>query len=263
MQDTLHHRELGGDGRPPLIILHGMLGSSRNWVAAGRDLAEHFRVHALDLPNHGESPHLAQAGYPEIAGAVRDWATRHLNAEARPLLLGHSLGGKVAMRYAASWPDRIRALVVADIAPRDYAPHYRREVEALRALDLQGLRNRQQAEEKLTPEIPDLAMRRFLLTNLVRGEDKGFAWQCNLEGIERHLERWARTPLSGNEQYGGPALFLKGERSGFVRPGDQKAIHRHFPKARIMTISAAGHNVHVENRSAFVEAVLAFIEGVE
>lgn len=244
---------MGGAGKPPLVILHGILGSSRNWAGAGPRLAEHFEVHALDLPSHGQSPHMDAMTFETMAQQVAKWIDA---CDLGPvILLGHSLGGKVAMTLASISPDWLVRLIIADIAPRDYSPHSLEAIEAMLALDLSALQSRKEAEDGLRQRVPDLGLRRFLLTNLVRGEDQQFRWQANLEAIHQSLSGLGRNPMAQRLPHTGPALFLKGEHSDFVRDRDDAVILQYFPQATIHTIAAAGHNLHFDNLPAFVEAV--------
>ncbi|HVW20328.1 MAG TPA: alpha/beta fold hydrolase [Opitutaceae bacterium] len=253
----LNFRDLGGEGKPPLVILHGILGSSRNWQSAGRDLAAGNHVLALDLRNHGGSPHAAGAGYEAMMGDVLAWL------EARGLgriaLMGHSMGGKVAMLLACRNPERVERLVVVDIAPKDYSGAGRhREFAAMNALDLTRLRSRADAERELEAAEPDWAMRKFLTTNLDRDEAGRWRWTVNLPVLTAALRELEGNPLGAGERYAGPALFILGGRSRYVAPGEHALITAHFPAARIETL-AAGHNPHMEDREAFVRAAAAFL----
>jgi pimeloyl-ACP methyl ester carboxylesterase len=250
----LRHRDLGGGGEPPLVILHGLLGSSRNWQTAGRDLAGRRRVYALDLRNHGLSPHADEMSYASMAADVVAWLdARGLGAVE---LMGHSMGGKVAMVVACREPGRVGRLVVVDISPRPYSwPERRAEFAAMNALDLGSLRSRAQAEEGFGERVPDWAMRKFLATNLERVEGGGWRWIINLPAISGALGELERNPLAPGERYGGPAHFIAGGRSDYVRAEDHAAIRAHFPAARITVLAQCGHNPHMEAREAFVEAV--------
>jgi esterase len=256
----LHFRDLGGAGRPPLVILHGILGSSRNWQSAGKDLAERAHVFALDLRNHGASPHGADAGYAAMTADVLGWlAARGL---ARVTLLGHSLGGKVAMRLACRRPDAVERLIVVDIAPKDYAGAGRhREFAAMNALDLAPLRSRAEAERRLEAAVPDWALRKFLTTNLDRDEAGRWRWTVNLPVLTAALRELEGNPLDASDRYGGPTLFVLGGRSPYVAPGEHGLITAHFPAARIETIPESGHNPHLEARAAFGRIVADFLGG--
>lgn len=252
---SLHYRYFGGEGHPPLVILHGLLGSSRNWQAAGRDIAEHFEVFAVDLRGHGDSPHDPDLSFEACAAdALAFLDERGLE---KAVLCGHSFGGKIALRAATNAPERVPGLIVADIAPRAYAPHYKEEIDALLALDLDSLKNRSEAEKAVAEQIPDLGFRRFLLTNLARDEESGYRWQCDLERIREGLESLRGNSLGEEEAFEGPALFVIGGQSGFVRAEDAEIIRHHCPNARCVTLEKAGHNVHADDREGFVRAVAA------
>lgn len=252
----LHHRELGGAGRPPLILLHGFLGSSRNWQTAGAGLAEHYHVWALDLRNHGRSPHAPEMDYPTLAGDVLEWmAARGM---ARASLLGHSLGGKVAMWFACREPARVERLVVVDIAPKDYPGRAQRaEIAAMRELRLDGLRSRAEAELRFESRVESWAMRKFLATNLERDENGQWRWIVNLPALAAAQAALVANPLGAQDRFEGPALFVLGGKSRFVDPEDHELIRRHFPRAAIAVIPGAGHNPHLEAREEFVRLVAA------
>ncbi len=257
---TLFHRDLGGAGQPPLVILHGMLGSSRNWQTAGRDLAGRFHVRALDLRNHGESPHAADMTYENMMADVIEW----LDAQklTQVTLLGHSMGGKVAMLMACRHPERVAGLVVLDMAPKDYhwAPSREGKFAAMNALDLTGLASRAAAEKALEERISDWATRKFLLTNLERTSDGHWKWMINLPVITAAVPMLEANPLDRADQFIGPTLFIAGAKSPYVKPEDHAAIMAHFPQARIETMANAGHNPHIEAREAFVALVMAAIQ---
>jgi esterase len=251
----LFSRDLGGAGRPPLVLLHGMLGSSRNWQTAGRDLAEKCHVFALDLRNHGRSPHAAEMTYAAMAADVIAWLDAH--GLARVTLLGHSMGGKVAMLLACRHPERVAALLVVDIAPKGYFwPAHRVEFAALNALDLASLPSRAAADRQLETQISHWGMRKFLLTNLEQTAAGHWRWSINLPVLTAALAAMEANPLGPGDRFAGAALFITGDRSPYVAPGDHAAIREKFPAARIVTLPA-GHNPHTEAREAFVALVLA------
>jgi len=254
---ALVSRDLGGEGKPPLVILHGMLGSSRNWQVAGRELSADFHVMALDLRNHGGSPHAEPMTYEAMMADVLAWlGSRGLG---RITLLGHSMGGKLAMLIACRQPPLIERLVVVDIAPLDYNwPGRRGEFEAMNELDLDHLKSRGEAEKQMEGLVPELALRKFLLTNLERTNSGGWKWVINLPVLTAALPELERTPLRPEDRYNGPALFISGAKSDYVGPAAHDAILRHFPASRLETIPAAGHNPHIETRETFVRLVLGF-----
>ena len=254
-QLTLNYQYFGGEGHSPMVILHGLLGSSRNWTTVARELAKEFEVFALDLRNHGQSPHASEMDYLALAGDVL--AFLDANQLEMVTLLGHSMGGKTAMRLAVDHPNRVETLIVADISPKPYAAHHRIEMGAMQAMPLDLLKSRKEAETHLERfGVDEWAHRQFLLTNLVRdAETKAFKWQINVPGIDRNMEHVALSPLAENERYEGPTLFIRGEKSKFMTDADTATIQSHFPYSRVTQVSDAGHNVHVENKAGFLEAV--------
>lgn len=253
----LFHRDLGGAGYPPLVILHGLLGSSRNWQTVGRDLAAKFHVFALDLRNHGDSPHADDMTYEAMVADMIAW----LDAQqlGRVKLMGHSLGGKVAMLLACRHPERVERLFVVDIAPKDYfwAAH-RAEFAAMNELDLAHLQSRAEAELRFEARVSDWAMRKFLATNLERAAEDGWRWIVNLPALTAALAALEKNSLAPGDRYAGPALFIAGGKSNYVQPGDREVIAKHFSAAKLETISDSGHNPHMDAREAFVEIVRNF-----
>jgi esterase len=251
----LFHRELGGAGKPPLILLHGMLGSSRNWQTTGADLAAHFEVFALDLRNHGKSPHVATMAYGEMMDDVLAWMTsRGLEAAT---IAGHSMGGKVAMLLACRHSARVTRLVVVDIAPKNYFwPAHRASFAAMNELNLADLRSRAEAEMRFEARVPGWPMRKFLTTNLERTGSGTWYWQINLPVVTAALPKLEKNPLRPEDRYEGPVRFIGGEKSNYIEAEDHVTIRSHFPKAEILTLANCGHNPHMEAREAFVAAVL-------
>lgn len=254
----LAHRDLGGAGLPPLVILHGMLGSSRNWQTAGRELARQFHVRALDLRNHGESFHAREMSYPAMAGDVIAW----MDAQGleRAHLVGHSMGGKTAMRLAVDHPLRVAKLVVVEIAPKAYPRSHGLNFGAMARLDVAAIRSRQEAEEQLAADVTDWAMRKFLLTNLERNpHGPGFRWSINLPALTEALPILEENSLAPGERFDGDALFVLGGRSRYFLPEDEPAARAFFPYARFETIPESGHNPHFDTREAFVRSVSEFL----
>lgn len=255
MSVGLASRELGGAGSPAIVVLHGLLGSSRNWQSAGAALAARGpRVIALDLRNHGESPWDPACGHGEMAGDVAAWVA---GSGLGPVhLLGHSLGGKVAMRVAADHPELVARLTVVDIVPRDYPGRLRIEFAAMRALDLASLGSRRDADAALAPLVPDWAQRQFVLTNLGQDEAGRWVWKVNFPALEAALSQLLANPLAPGQLYRGPARLIRGGKSDYVRDEDLPAFHAHFPAGDVVTLPESGHNPHFDARSGFVDAVL-------
>jgi pimeloyl-ACP methyl ester carboxylesterase len=258
----LYHADLGGLGKPPLLMLHGLLGSSRNWQTVGRDLAgtagsspgDGFHVFALDARNHGRSPHDPLMDYEAMVGDVIAW----MDARQMPraTIVGHSMGGKTAMRLACRHSDRVARLVVVDIAPKDYFwMAHRGEFAAMNQLALTGLQSRAEAEMRFEAQVPGLGMRKFLSTNLERGEDGRWRWMINLPVLTAVLPVLEKNSLHAADGFDGPVTFIVGGQSEYVKNADHAAIRKHFPLAQIETIADSGHNPHMDARDEFVHLV--------
>jgi esterase len=255
----LHSATFGGPtGSPDLVVLHGMLGSSRNWSLVAKELSGFATVHTLDLPGHGQSRSLPAMDFPGMAAAVVNW----LDAEAfeKVHLLGHSLGGKLAMWVASEFPSRLESLIVADIVPKDYPPHSQEILEAMARLDLISILSRRDAEDAMLDAIPDLGMRKFVLTNLVRGEDQQFFWQADIHGLLRSLPALSSNPMAGKAPHQGKTLFIRGGESNYFRPADEAGILQYFPNSAVQTIPEAGHNVHFDDIPAFVSILRSHLD---
>ncbi|MSU46958.1 MAG: alpha/beta fold hydrolase [Lacunisphaera sp.] len=251
----LHHIALGGTGKPPMLVLHGMLGSSRNWKTTGRDLAEHFHVFALDARNHGKSPHAPEMTYEVLMNDLIAWLD--VNGIAKAILVGHSMGGKTAMLLACRHPERVERLVVVDIAPRDYYwVAHRGEFAAMNELDLTSLQSRHEAELRFETRVSSHGIRKFLATNLEQGVE-GWRWAVNLPVLTQGLPVMEKNSLQVDDRFAGPALFISGGRSHYVQTADQVVIKKHFPAARIEVIADSGHNLHMDRREEFVRLVLS------
>jgi len=235
-----------------------MLGSSRNWQTAGRGLAAAFHVLAPDLRNHGLSPHAQPMTYAAMEADLVAWlAARGLD---RVNLVGHSMGGKVAMLFACRQPSRVEKLVVVDIAPIDYHwVGHREEFAAMNELDLRTLKSRAEAEARMEARVPSLALRKFLLTNLERTDSGGWKWLIDLPILTAALANLERNSLGPDDRFSGPTLFLTGGKSNYVQPTALPAIRRHFPAAQQVAIPEAGHNPHMDARETFVRHVLEFL----
>ncbi len=251
---NLFHRTYGRG--EPLVILHGFLGCADNWHTLAARLGERFRVLVPDLRNHGRSPHAPEFGIPELAGDVTALLDTH--GIARAALLGHSLGGKAAMRLALDAPERVARLVVADIAPRAYPPRPFPELDAMRALGPATLASRAEADAALAQAVPDAAVRALLLKNLDRGSDGRLRWRCNLESLARNAAR-ILDAVDG-PPCPVPALFLRGGRSDYVTDADLLEIRRLFPHAESATLPDAGHWLHADAPAAFLAEVTRFLD---
>ncbi|MBM9461298.1 alpha/beta fold hydrolase [Nocardioides sp. zg-536] len=260
---TLHHTALGSAGSR-VVFLHGLFGQGKNWTSIAKGLAEEHRVLLVDLPHHGRSPWSESFDYLEVAEQVA--ATIAESGEGPVALVGHSLGGKAAMVTALVHPELVERLCVADIAPVAYGAH--REfvdfVAAMQAVDLAKVERRSDAEDQLRDAVPDETVRSFLLQNLRRDARaaSGWGWQVNLEVLGRDLEEisgWPAERLAHTAPYDGPVLWLAGGRSGYVRPENDAAMDRWFPRNRKVTIKEAGHWLHSEQPEIFLEVLRRFL----
>lgn len=253
----LPYSEILGDGETPFVLMHGLLGSSRNWRSVAKEIGGNFQVHSLDLRNHGNSFHDQEASILAMSNDLLRYAEHH--DLPKFVLCGHSLGGKVAMRFACDYPDRLHSLVVADIAPRDYPrEHHTPTLDALLSIDLGELSSRKQADEQLADLIPNWAFRQFLLTNLTQHED-AFTWKANIQVLRDSIGQLSSNPLTKPDCFHGPTLFIRGGKSGYLRSEHKPEILDHFPAAELAVLPNAGHDVHVEDRSGFLSALDKFL----
>lgn len=264
----LHFKHMGDmhTGAPPLLMLHGLFGSSDNWLGVAPKLALTRPVFLVDLRNHGLSPHRDEMNYSLMAADIAEFL------EARKLpranVLGHSLGGKVAMQFALATPERVEKLIVVDMTPRACPPDHIPIFKALLALDLKQFESRRQIEDALAPEIPGLTLRRFLLKNLAHEPHgnqgaRAFRWKIPLHAILANYPRLCEAidPDEKNRHsFEGPALFLRGGQSPYVTDSDLPAIHKLFPQALLETVPAARHWVHADAPDEFVRHVSDFLK---
>ena len=245
-----------GDGQP-LLVIHGLFGSSRNWQSLSQQWAQDFRVISVDLRNHGDSFHAAEMNYAVMTEDVVNLMD-HLDLDS-PHVLGHSMGGKVAMTLCNAHPHRVNRLIVADIAPVSYAHSHHDLIQPILDLDLSGISRRKQADEALTPSIPDPGIRLFLLQNLVIVEGQA-KWKLNWPVLNQSMSAITGFPDISDWSIANPALFLRGGLSDYVSPESWHLIHQHFPNARLSTIEKAGHWLHAEKPEQFYQSVLSFLQ---
>jgi esterase len=239
----------------PLLILHGLLGSLDNWHTLSKTFAASFNVMAVDVRNHGRSPHSDTFTYKAMADDVIELMDdQHIDSAH---FIGHSMGGKVAMTLALSNPQRVRKLVIVDIAPRSYPRLHDELLEALMSLNPGAFRSRQEVDSALSGKMPDFAVRQFLMKNLARDSAGSFFWKANLDAISKNYEEIAGE-IRSSAPFLNPTLFVKGERSHYVLESDTPNILELFPKARIVSIDA-GHWVHAESPARFADVVQQFL----
>ena len=274
--ERLSARTLGEAG-PRVVFVHGLFGQGKNWTTIAKALSDGHRVTLLDLPNHGHSPWTERVDYVDMAQMV----AAELESFGEPVtLVGHSMGGKVAMQLALRRPELLRALVVVDIAPTDYpesggrtedpdeeASPFAAFIAAMQAIDLDGLQTREDADRALRTAVPSTMVRSFLLQSLVRdgvGADGGWRWRLNLDVLARDLGelRGFPEPPAG-AVYDGPVLWIAGANSTYVLDEDRPRMDRLFPSTRLVRIKNAGHWVHSEQPEVFLQTVRRFLDAVE
>jgi pimeloyl-ACP methyl ester carboxylesterase len=245
-----------GAGRP-LVILHGLFGSKRNWASIAAALAAHRRVVTVDLRNHGQSPWADRHDYPALADDVAGLIREHVGTASA--VLGHSMGGKVAMVLALAAPELVERLVVVDIAPARSQSDSLSVLRAMRAVPLATCARRADVENALAADIPDRAVRGFVAHN-VRIAPQGLSWGVNLDALERHADDILGFPrIPDGQRFDKPTLFIAGARADYIRPEHHAEIRRLFPLAAIETIANAGHWVHADAPQAFLDVVTRFL----
>ena len=252
----LHHKTFGSG--PHLVICHGLFGMLDNWQTLARRWAEHYTVTLVDLRNHGRSLHSEAMDYELLATDVATFCEEQ-NIH-RCYLMGHSMGGKVAMQTALTYPDLVERLIVVDMSPRQYRRGHDDVFAALNAVDPATLSDRKEAAARMSEHVAHPAVQLFLLKNLARDPAGGYRWRMNLPAIEATYETLIGPVGLPGDEFTGPALFVRGSKSGYVQDDDLPLIEVLFPRAQLMTIQDAGHWVHAEAPEAMYAAVVAFLE---
>jgi esterase len=251
----LHYR-VQGEGRP-LVILHGLLGSLDNWQSMAKRLAALRRVYSLDLRNHGHSPHSPTIAYDAMAEDVLEFLGEHDLRE--PAVLGHSMGGKVALQLAAGHSGSIDKLLIVDIGPKAYPPAHRALLAAMGRLNLHGSSSFAEVDSALASAIAaDPALRQFVLKNLTREGSGEFRWRIGLDEISRSYDALTEKIVI-TTPFPKPACFIRGEQSNFIEDHDLPAIREAFPRAEFVTIPRAGHWIHIDAADAFYAAAAKFL----
>jgi len=255
----LNYREYGSytEEKPSLVFLHGLFGSSSNWHSIARQLESDFHILVVDLRNHGRSPHSQHVGYPEMADDLFKLVDDH--GLDQVVLIGHSMGGKVAMWFALHHSELVARLVVVDIAPVSYEHDFDLILEALHSINLAQLSSRSEADSALANFVDEPGLRQYLLQNLSRHEG-GWRWRINLSGLEAGIDYLVGyPPIPPGATYSGDTLFIHGGLSHYVTKQYEKSIKALFPQAEWHEISAAGHWVYAEKPDAFLAALRSFL----
>jgi esterase len=261
-----------GEG-PPLIIIHGLYGSSDNWITIGKTLSNQFEVFLVDLRNHGNSPHTKEHSYILLKNDIYEFMQSQKIEKA--IILGHSMGGKAAMFFAVDYPDKIQSLIVIDISPRSYKSLYEPAsqsldhmniITAMLSVNFSEISNREDVDKILSQNINSIPVRRFLLKNVRRNQDGSFGWKLNIQSLHDNLPKIMdgldpKRFLNGNGITGFPVLFIRGEKSNYIESEDIALIKIIFPMADFATIPRAGHWLHAEQPDLLLKTIKYFISG--
>jgi esterase len=250
----LNYRK-SGQG-PTLIILHGLFGSADNWFSIAKELESSFTLYLVDQRNHGDSPKSDTWNYQVMAEDLLELMEDLHIPKAH--LMGHSMGGKAVMKFAFSYPEKVDKLIVADIAPRYYAPHHQEILKGLNEIPIDSIKSRKEADDILTQYINHPGIRQFLLKSLGRNSQNGFEWKVNLPVITAQIEQVGEE-ITADKPFEGPTLFMGGEKSDYINDEDKKSISELFTDSRIIFIKNAGHWLHAEQPAAVTETVKAFL----
>lgn len=250
----LHCRKLG-QGQP-VLILHGLFGSSDNWNGIGKKLAEYFEVYLIDQRNHGRSPHSDGFNYQLMSDDLYEFVDDNFIEDA--VVIGHSLGGKIAMTFALQHPEKVKRLIVVDISPRASQAFLHQILQGLMSIDLSVVKSRKAADEQLSLTIGDLNLRKFLLKNLYWKEKGVLDWRFNLEIINREIKT-VDEGIDDEKKFDKPTLFIRGGKSDYILNSDFAMIKSIFPEAEIITIPNAGHWLHAEAPADFLDCVIKFL----
>lgn len=254
----LHSKIYGEDiDKTPLLVMHGLFGMLDNWASFGRLFGETMPCHLVDLRNHGKSFHSDEMTLQDLAEDVVHYLHHHQIEKAH--ILGHSLGGKVAMQLAISHPHLVEKLIVVDIAPKAYPPHHQGVFEALQSVDFSQIQSRKEVEEVLSQKITEKSVVQFLMKNLYWETESRLNWRFNLKVLSEKYSDFVSNAVKFGE-FEGETLFIRGEKSKYILPQDELLIRQQFPNSKIETIPNAGHWVQVENPVAFNEVVRKFID---
>lgn len=254
MAVDLHYRKIGQG--PPILILHGLFGSSDNWLSVAKELQHSYTLYLLDAANHGQSPHTSTFNYTDMVEDVKLFIEKN-NLVGAPSI-GHSMGGKTIMRLAATYPDIVGKLIVVDISPRFYLRHHDTILEALSAVPIDTLSGRTEADSIVSKYIEDIGVRQFLLKNLYRTEAGRFQWRINLPVIRDQIENVGEALPEGSS-ITLPTLFIRGALSGYIEAKDESIIANHFTNYSIQTVEGASHWVHAEKPQEVVRLIETFL----
>ena len=256
MLTTIRHPAVTASALPPLLIVHGLYGSARNWNVIAKRMSEQRDVLAVDMRNHGESQWFPTHSYPDMAADLAEVIRAHGGLAD---VMGHSMGGKASMMLALTEPALLRRLVVADIAPVAYDHDQTQYITAMRAMDLTHLSTRAEADRRLAATVPEAPLRAFFLQSLDFKAEGGPRWRLNFDVLTAEMPKIVGWPGTGG-QFAGPTLFLAGADSPYIKPDYRDTIRTLFPAARFAKLIGAGHWLHADKPREFEETVRAFLD---
>jgi pimeloyl-ACP methyl ester carboxylesterase len=256
----LFYREINETNRQdaiPMIILHGFLGSCDNWLTVSKQLATHYRIFLLDQRNHGRSEWASPHTYIAMAEDLKDFiSSQNLT---KPIIVGHSMGGKTALQFAATYPDLFEKMVVVDITPKMNIGNHQQILGGLNAINFQTLSSRAEADAILSEHEPDFGVRQFLLKNLYKNEQDSFAWRMNLKLLSEEYQNVLQA-IYFKQAIHKPIHFIRGAKSDYVLDKEIAALQLLFPKMHLKTVANAGHWVQAEQPAAFIDALLSLLQ---
>ncbi|WP_439181639.1 alpha/beta fold hydrolase [Carboxylicivirga taeanensis] len=264
----LYHREYGKNG-PALVILHGLYGSSDNWVSIARQLENDYRIYLIDQRNHGQSPHSDEHNYESMSKDLLEFFDANKIDKAH--LAGHSMGGKTAMRFALAYPERINKLVILDIAPKSYASfsnyaqitnNHHSIIDSLLKLQLDAAESRRDIDRQLSASLPNVKLRQFLLKNVERKKGGTYQWSLNLPVIKSTLDQIMDgfSQLNPDDHHSTiPSIFIRGEESDYIMDEDTLIIRKFFKNAEVVSIPKAGHWLHAEQPDLLIKTLAYFL----
>lgn len=260
MNSPLNYKVLGtGD---PIIFIHGLFGLLDNWITIAKQFSEKYQVWLIDQRNHGLSPHFESHTYDDLAADLDQFIEFH--SIKKPILLGHSMGGKTVMKYALLYPHKIKGIIVVDIAPKAYRIHHNDIFDAIIHLPVKDISSRKEAETFFRNQIGDEKIELFILKNLSRDKNNRFFWKINVEALVKNIESICSDIQEYEDDvFEGPALFLRGEKSDYIRPGDEIDIKRRFPFSEVLIVKNADHWVHADNPADFFQYCVEFLQSID
>ena len=248
-----------GQRGPSIIILHGLFGSGRNWTNIAKKLEDKAQVFVLDLRNHGNSPWKSLMTYEEMAMDVQHFIEK--KNISLPFIVGHSMGGKVAMKLALTSPKIIKGLIIVDISPDTYQDNFKNQLDSMQNINLSVQTQRSEIESHLKNEINDLSLTRFLMTNL-RRDNRKFIWGINLNSISANMSAISGFETTDEDLFSGPTMFIAGKNSSYIEHRHRAKILKLFPTAHIIKIKNASHWVHADQPEVFAQTVTEFVESI-